>query len=384
MSHYLKAEVSLAAISHNVQQVRRRLPKGCTLCGVVKADAYGHGVAGVWETLAAATDMLAVATIAEALELRSLGYNGRLLLLMAPGAAAGGEQLEAVAEALAADVQLMITDPADAPVLARLARKLRKKPVVHMKIDTGMGRSGVVAADAPKLLAAIVKAPSVRLAGVCTHFAASDAADKTHADEQFALFTETLAQLTLPDGVVRHAAASAAVSDMPHTALDMARVGLALYGYHSSDELLHPMDLRPALRLTAPIMQVKRLPIGATCGYGCTRKLERDSRVGIVPAGYADGVSRILSNRCPVGLGDALTPALGRVSMDQIMIDLTDHPEIGLGRRVELISPDLESPASVANLARLAGTIPNEIICRLGRRIDYVTVDDFSPLSVRR
>jgi alanine racemase len=240
-----------------------------------------------------------------------------------------------------------------------------------------MGRSGAIPDDAPELVAAIRRSPSLQLAGVFTHFAASDAADKAHAHGQAQRFADLLASLGPWEGVLRHAANSAAVSDLPQTHLDMVRPGVAIYGYQASDELLRPMDLRPCLRLTAPIVQVKTLPAGWTCGYGCTVKLDRPRRVGIVAAGYNDGVSRALSGRCPVGVGGAMAPVLGRVSMDQLIVDLTDAPSAQVGDRAELISPDPAAANSVENLARLGGTIPYEVTCRLGRRTAYRLVETF-------
>jgi len=381
MAHYLTAEISRAAIAHNLAAVRERLPAGCRVCAVVKADAYGHHLAGIWDTIAAGADSMAVATIDEALALREWGYTGDLLVTIASAAQAGGDVLDAAAEAAERRIQLTVTDRADVAALDAMCRKLGAVLAVHVKLDTGMGRSGVLPADAAVLLGAVHRASCLRLAGIYTHFASSDETDKSHAEAQFALFTRTLAGLGGLDGVVRHAANSAAVADMPHTALDMVRVGLAVYGYPSSDELAHPLPLRPALRLTGPIMQVKSLPAGSTCGYGRTCELHRDSRVGVIPAGYADGLPRTLSNRYAATAGQATLPVAGRISMDQIIVDLTDAPQVNVGDRVQLISPDPEAVNSVANLARLAETICYEITSRLGRRIRYAAVDEFSPMT---
>jgi alanine racemase len=377
MEHYLTAEVSRAAVTHNLRCIRGRLPKGCRLCAVVKADAYGHHLAGLWPTVAAKADVLAVATLSEAAALRGMGYEGRLLTIIACGAQSGGDLLEGAIEAGRRGIELTITDAADVRALHRRAAVADLTLAVHVKIDTGMGRSGVLPADAPALVQAVREAPALRLAGVCTHFAASDEADKSYTKRQFATFTRTLAALGDLTGVLRHAANSAAVTDLPATALDMVRVGLAVYGYPSGDELADPLPLRPALRLTGPLVQARRLPAGAVCGYGRTCKLERPSRVGIIPFGYADGLPRSLSSRCAAMAGAALLPVLGRISMDQIIVDLTDAPEVSVGDRVTLISPDPSAPNSVMNLARLAGTIPYEITARLGRRIRYVMVDTF-------
>jgi alanine racemase len=377
MRHYLRAQVSLQAVRNNLAAIRARLPAGCKLCAVVKADAYGHGLKLLLETIAAGADALAVATAPEALEVRKLGYHGVLLATIACGAQAGGELFDTAAEAIRHDVQLTVTDLAEVAPLQRLAKKLNKQPQVHIKIDTGMGRSGVLPAGAPELVSAVNSASPLQLVGVYTHFAASDELDKTHAEGQFSLFLATLDKLGPLTGVIRHAANSAAIADMPYTALDMVRPGIAIYGYQPSDDVQHVLPLRPALRLTAPILHTKQLPAGATCGYGLDCRLTRDSRIGIVPGGYADGVSRRLSGRCPVGIDGQVAAVLGRISMDQIIVDLTDHHAAMVGTAVELISPDLNAPNGVTNLARLAETIPYEIICRLGRRTTYEAVEDF-------
>ncbi|NLF31573.1 MAG: alanine racemase, partial [Planctomycetes bacterium] len=303
MEHYLTAEVSRAAVSFNLRCIRGRLPRRCALCAVVKADAYGHHLAGLWPTIAAKADAMAVATLSEAMDLRDMGYEGRLLTTIACGAQSGGALLEGAVEAGRRGIELTITDPADVRALQRRAAAAGVKLPVHVKIDTGMGRSGVLPADAPALVQAVREATALRLAGVCTHFAASDEADKAYTKRQFATFTrilETLGDLT---GVVRHAANSAAATDLPATALDMVRVGLAVYGYPAGDELADPLPLRPALRLSGPIVQAKRLPAGAVCGYGRTCKLERPTRIGIIPFGYADGLPRTLSSRCAATAG---------------------------------------------------------------------------------
>ncbi len=377
MEHYLTAEISRAAVAHNLEVLRARLPAGCALCAVVKADCYGHSVDVLLATIAAKADVLAVATVPEAIYLRDRGYAGPVLVTVALSPRSAGPQRDAVAEAMRQGIQLTVADAADVPSMQQLAVTLGARPGIHVKIDTGMGRSGVLPDGAGRLVQAVRDAAPLRLAGVYTHFAASDEADKTHAESQFAVFGSLLEQFGPLGGVVRHAANSAAVADMPHTALDMVRPGVAIYGYQPSDEIRHPLPLRPALRLTGPIVQVKRLPAGATVGYGCACRLARDSRVGIVPAGYADGIPRVLGGNCPVGVGGRVTPVLGRISMDQVVIDLTDLPGADVGATAELISPDPQAPNSVAALARLSGTIPYEVTCRLGGRVTYKGVDDF-------
>lgn len=380
--HHITARISRGAVAHNLRVLRAAIPPGCRLMAVVKSDAYGHGVAGLIETLVADADALAVATIAEAMHLRQLGYAGEILVTVACGARSGGNQLRACAEAFRAGITLTVTDRADVVPLRTLAESMHVAPAIHVKIDTGMGRSGIVPSDAAGLLGQIQRSHPLHLAGVYTHLATSDEGDKSHAEHQFNIFMETLRRAGPLPGAVRHIANSAAVGDLPYMALDAVRPGIALYGHQPSEELTAPLPLRPCLQLTAPIVQIKWLPTGATCGYGRITKLHRSTRIGIVPVGYADGLPRSLSGRFSVGLPTGHAAVLGRISMDQIIIDLTDHPATGVGAEVEIISPVPDSPNSVANLARIAGTIPYELTCRLGRRVNYDVVEDFTPEAI--
>jgi alanine racemase len=377
MEHYLRAELSRRAVTQNLRVIRSRLPAGCRLCAVVKADAYGHGLSALLATIAAGADALAVATVPEALAIRQAGYEGPILATMAYGVSTGGEALDIAAEAMRCRIDITLAAAADVMPLAKLAGRLKARPDVHVKVDTGMGRSGVAPADAPELVAAVRSAAPLHLAGIYTHFAASDEFDKSHANQQFARFQRVLRKVQPLTGVLRHAANSAAVADMPHTALDMVRPGISIYGYPPSWELASPLPVRPILRLVAPIVQIKSLAAGSTCGYGSLSRITRDSRVGIVPGGYGDGISRQLAGRYAVGVNGKMAPVLGRISMDQIIVDLTDVAGAHVGQTAELISPDPAAPNSVANLARILGTIPYEVTCRLGRRVTYKVVSDF-------
>ena len=176
-------------------------------------------------------------------------------------------------------------------------------------------------------------------------------------------------------GLILHAANSAAIIDMPGTHLHMVRPGIAVYGYQSSDDMLNRAELRPSLRLTGRLMQVKPVAAGSRCGYGLTYTFTRPGRIGLVPVGYADGYLRCFSNRAQMRIAGRDVPVRGRVSMDQTIIDLTDMPEAKAGDEVEIISPNPSDPHSVENLARLAGTIPYEITCHLGNRVRRKLVD---------
>jgi len=373
---YLTAQVSVSAVRHNLRTVRGHLRAGVRLCAVVKADAYGHGLRGLLPLLADEADMLAVATPAEALDLRGLGYAGPLLVFFSTCAYRdGARRRDVLAELIARDVTLTVAAVSEVSVVARAAAAAGRPATVHAKIDTGMSRSGTLWTEAASLAAALADAPVVRLAGLYTHFATADEGDKAFTRVQLGRFRQAVAAFGSPAGLCRHAANSAALADLPETHLDMVRPGIALYGYQASDALHTRLPLRPSLRLCARLMQVKTVPAGSGCGYGLTHRCQRDTRLGLVPVGYGDGYPRCLSNRASVRVGGRDAPIRGRVAMDQIIVDLADAPQARVGDEVEVISPDPAAPHSVAALAGLADTIPYEITCRLsGPRVRRVFV----------
>jgi len=367
----LTAEISASAVRHNLSLLRSLIPADTAICAAVKADCYGHGLSVLADVIARQADVLAVATADEALRLREMGYDGRLLMLFTPGSHASQDLLAAL---VAADVTLTIASHHEVDPVAQAAQRAERRACVHVKIDTGMGRGGVVSAEAARLVAHIRATDAADLRGLYTHLACADEADKTAANEQMACFDRAVDACSA-DGLTLHAANSAAVIDMPSTHLHMVRPGIAVYGYQSSDEMVNHAALQPALRLTGRLMQVKDVEAGSKCGYGLTHTFDRPSRIGLVPVGYADGYLRAFSNRATMRIAGRDVPVRGRVSMDQTIIDLTDVPEARCGDEVEIISSDPSAPHSVEALARLAGTIPYEITCHLGNRVTRTLVD---------
>lgn len=375
MESYLRAEISASAVAHNLGLLRGLLQPATKLCAVVKADGYGHGLDLLLETICRHCDHLAVAAPEEAIRIRDWGCGKPLLAFFAP-CAFGSEKVtrEALEELIARDVAVTMVSRDELPLLALAASHVGKPARVHLKIDSGMGRSGLLPAQAGLLAESLKKHPAVRLEGFYTHFASADEADKGYALEQLGRFRQAM-QAGHCDGLVRHAANSAATIDLPQAHFDMVRVGIALYGYQPSDQMHRKLALRPALRLTGRLMQIKPLPAGSPCGYGLTHTFRRDSLVGLVSIGYADGYFRCLSNRASVRVAGRDVPLCGRVSMDQTIVDLTDVPSARVGDEVEIFSADPAAPHSVENLARLAGTIPHEVTCRLGGRVKKVLVE---------
>lgn len=368
MKRYLTAKISAGAVRHNITCLRDRAGANVQLCAVVKDNCYGHGIDVLYPVLADMVDGFAVACPTEALDLRARGYCGFILCFLSAYLDDFEIQDQLVEQHI---TQTLMSRSALKAVIAA-AKRVGKQALVHVKIDSGMGRLGVPARQAAGLLQEIESASGVQLTGAYTHFASADEADKTSAYQQL----KTFLTLLPPNGnLTRHAANSAAVIDLPESCLDMVRPGLAVYGYAPSDELKQPLDLRPAMELTGRLVAVKHMPKGSKSGYGLTYTYTRDSIVGVVPIGYGDGYYRSLSNRSVVRINGYHAPVRGRVSMDQITIDLTDVPNAQIGDEVEIISTDPQAPNCVENLARLADTIPYEITCRLGHHINHILVD---------
>jgi len=378
MRDYLIAEISASAVRHNLQLFRRHISGGTKLCAVVKADCYGHGMAVLWEVIAGEADWLAVAGPGEAIQLRDLGYKGEILMFFSPciyPQGPGGH--EAVAELIAREITLTLVSAAEAELVGRAATKGGKKAHIHVKIDTGMGRSGVPHTEAPGLIRQIRRTEGLQLTGLYTHLATADEADKSDALRQIDNFRQAAEACggAGGEGLMLHASNSAGMIDLPESHFDMVRTGISVYGYQPSDQMHTHLPLRPALRLTGRLMQAKDLPAGSRVGYGLTYTFDRPGRVGLVPVGYADGYVRCLGNKTSVRVCGRDAPVRGRVSMDQIIIDLTDVPDGRVGDEVEIISPDPAARHSVENLARLADTIPHEITCGLGGRIRRALVE---------
>ena len=371
MDGYLRAEISVPAIQNNVKLVRELLAPGVKLCPIVKANAYGHGIRQILGVLGAAADMLGVAICSEAAMLRDLGWQRPLIMFTT----AGASDADALAELIAHDVTLTLTNLDELKLLTEAARMAHRPAEAHVKIDTGMTRGGALPQRAPELVTAARQSEAVRLTGIYTHFACAEDRDKAVTLEQMSRFAVAVDACGGRAGVVLHAANSAAAIDLPQTHLDMIRPGMALYGYQPSETLRRVLPLQPSLRLTAPIVLIKDVPAGAATGYGHTYRFERPAKAALVPVGYADGYFRSLSNLASMRVRGVDCPVRGRVSMDQTIIEITDVPDVKVGEEAEIISPQLDAPHSVENLARLAGTVPYEIITRLGDRITRVITD---------
>jgi alanine racemase len=380
--------ISRSALLHNVGVIRKALPAGTKLCAMIKADAYGHGAHVVADTLchfagvttgAPAVDALAVATIEEA---ALLPVNDVPILVFQPveNAFLGGQRAK-LELAIRSGWILTLCGKSAADDVARIAASINKRAMVQVMIDTGLARSGVGVSRAAALLEKVAAWPSLRLAGVCTHFATAEDTADGFAAEQLRRFEDLTGSLA--GQVLRHASNSAGAFCVPGAALDMVRPGIGLYGIDPTLKPSFDRPLKPVMKWTAPLVGVREIPPYTGVGYGHTWRADRTTRIGLVPVGYADGYLRAFSNRGVMMVQGQPCPVVGRVSMDLTTIDLRSVPSATIGDEVTILDNDPLSDASAYNLAKWADTIPYEIFCRIGPRVKRVGIDPSDPPIAR-
>ncbi|SPF51709.1 Alanine racemase [Candidatus Desulfosporosinus infrequens] len=261
-----------------------------------------------------------------------------------------------------------------AQALSRAAVAAGKTVNVHIKIDTGMGRIGIQPQDAGEFAEAVAGLPGIQIEGVFSHFSTSDSADKSFTYKQYYQFMEALQHIE-EKGIqipIRHIANSAAVLDLPEMHLDMVRPGIILYGLWPSDEVTRSIELRPAMKFKAQVCFAKNLPVEASISYGRTYFTDKTSRIATLPVGYADGWSRMLGNQAHVVVRGQRAPLVGRVCMDQCMIDITHIPDVKTGDEVLLFGG---ADLPVEEVAEYMGTINYEIVCMVGKRVPRLYVE---------
>ncbi|HYM61017.1 MAG TPA: alanine racemase [Thermoanaerobaculia bacterium] len=360
------AEVDLAAFRRNVAEVRRRLPARSRLVAVLKADGYGHGAV----ELARCCDpgdvaMIATARLVEALALREAGIVLPILNL-------GVLNDDQIVEAVQHEITIGIVGPDDLERAARVARASERELVVHLKLDSGMGRMGVIEPELPRVVDILRGAPALRVDALYTHFAnASDPADPFTA-VQIASFDRLVVALR-DAGIspaIHHLANSAALMRGLVRPGDYVRAGIVLYGSEPLEA--GASRLEPILRWRTEIVRLKDLPAGRPVGYGGTFRTARPSRIATLPVGYADGYDRRLSNRAEVLVRGRRAPVVGRVSMDLTTIDVTDVPGVTTGDEVVLIGRQEGDEISAEELAARSETISYEVFCRISARVPRV------------
>ena len=378
------ATISRAALIHNAALIRKTVSRNVKICAVVKADAYGHGAAIVVDALAnystndfgvASVDAFAVADLEEAAALPVVPQP--ILILRPIENTYVGRQKSRIENAIRNGWWLTVTSLTAADDISRIAVALGRRAHLHVMVDTGMNRAGVTINTLDALLTKIQSRPSLRLAGLYTHFANSENGDHPFNIEQLAMFLDQTDSIADAGNgrIVRHAANSGGVFFSSPAHLDMVRPGLSLYGIDPADKPSIDRPLRPVMRWTAPLIGIRDVPKGETVGYGQTWTAKKNTRVGLVPIGYADGYSRSFSNRGLMLVHDCSAPVLGRVSMDLTSIDLSQVPMASIGDEVVVLDSNPISPASVYRLAEWADTIPYEILTRIGTRVRRIAID---------
>ncbi len=366
------AEIDLSAIAHNIKELRRVTEPRAKIMAVVKANAYGHGAVPVSKTvLANGADYLGVAILDEARELREAGIEAPILIL-------GFTPPEQAAEAIKLDLAQTVYTVKGAEAVSRAAVSLGRTAIVHVKVDTGMGRLGFV--TGPRTSEEIIKIsrlPGVVVEGMFTHFAVADARDKQYTYEQYEKFADLDSQLKKLglDIPVKHAANSAAVIDLPDIHLDMVRPGISIYGFYPSNDVLKDkIVLKPALSLKAKVAYVKEVKPETSISYGRTFITTRDTMVATIPVGYADGYTRLFSNKAHVIIHGERVPVIGRVCMDQFMVDVSKVPGVEIGDETVLIGRQGHQQVTADELADLIGTINYEIVCMISDRIPRIYI----------
>ncbi len=378
----LWAEVDLKAIAHNICELRRITNSNSRLMAVVKANGYGHGSVEVARcALDNGAEALGVARIHEAILLRNEGIDAPILVL-------GYTPAFYYEDILNYDITQTLFSRQAAESLSSFAVLHKKKVKVHVKIDTGMGRLGILVGPSIeyrngnsqqeyviKEVESIVRLPGLEPEGIFTHFSMADSLDKAFSKRQFEIFMEFINSL-MSQGIefgVKHAANSAGIIDMPETHLDMVRAGISMYGLYPSDEVnKDKVALLPAMSLKTTIIHIKKVPPGFKVSYGATYEAKKPTYIATVPVGYADGYSRLLSSRGSMLVCGQRAPIAGRVCMDLTMLDVGHIPEAKTGDEVVAFGSQIGSSIIVDEIASITGTINYEIVSSLTERVKRV------------
>ena len=378
------ADISLDNLAHNYSVLRGNVPPSCKFLGVVKADAYGHGAIPVSRRLKElGAEYLAVSNFEEALQLRQADIRLPILIL--------GYTPAIYAEDMAdMGIRQEIHSLDYARQLSRHMEGTGKTLLTHLKLDTGMSRLGFFAYDNDLTflqVQAVAALPNLRFEGVFTHFPVADSlseGDRAFTREQYRRFTDMIAALKAV-GVefeIRHCCNSAGTILYPEFALDMIRPGIATYGISPSPELAGMVDLRPLMSLRTTISQIRDYSAGISVSYGRTYTTPEPRKIAVLCIGYADGLSRALSNRVSFLLRGKRVPQIGRICMDMCMIDITDVPDARVGDVVTVFGSDSEQTVTVDSLAEQLGTIPYELLCDINKRTPRIYMDGSQRIEV--
>ena len=378
------AEIDLNAYAHNIKELRRITQPGAMLMAVVKANGYGHGAAAVArEALQNGAEWLGVARINEAVELRKAGLQAPILVL-------GYTPADLAQQLIEFDLTQTVYSYINAEAFSIHALKLGKKISVHIKMDSGMGRLGLVAdalvgqkkiteanPDAMVTIENIARLQGLEIQGLFTHFATADSADKSFANRQLEIFLDFLHQLERAglQPPIRHAANSAALMEIPASHLDMVRPGIATYGLYPSEEVNRDRAiLKPVMALKSRIINLKNVPAGFKVSYGITYRTDKPTTIATVPVGYADGLNRLFSSCGRMLIHGQPVPIIGRVCMDLTILDVANIPDVGIEDEVVIFGQQGKASITADELASELNTINYEIVSSVMARVPRVYV----------
>ncbi len=363
----VRADIDLDAIRKNIRAINRGLRKGTKTCAVVKANGYGHGAVQVAEKITDLVDFFAVATIDEALKLREHHITLPILVL-------GYVHHSMNETAVKKDIRLTVYDYDMAKKISDAAKIARKTAKIHIKLDTGMSRIGFPANnESIAEIKRIQNLPNIEIEGLFTHLFAADERSKASAMKQIMMFGEfgndlSKAGVEIP---IKHCSNSAAAINLSLANFDMVRLGIAMYGLYPS-KYVKSIPLKPAMSLKSHITMVKTIKTGCSVSYGATWTADKDTVVATVPVGYADGYMRILSNKGYVLIHGKKAPIIGRVCMDQLMVDVTKISKVKQFEEVVLLGKQKDAEITAEEIAELADTINYEIVCAVSERVPRV------------
>lgn len=374
------AEVDLDKLAHNMREIRR-VSKSKDIIAVIKADGYGHGALDIAPTLLEnGATRIAVAVLSEAIELRRGGIEKSIVVL-------GFTPPSLIDMLLRYDIEQTVYSYELSKEISLMAQKKNKIAKVHIALDTGMGRIGYLPnEESIEEVYKISKLPNIIIEGLFSHFSSADEKDKEYTMLQFNNYNDFYERL-LQKGVkinIRHIANSAAIIDFPEAHFEAVRPGIILYGYYPSNEVFKDrIDLKPVMSLKTNIVHIKTLPAGEYISYGRKFKTNRESIIATLPVGYADGYTRLLYNKAMVIINGSFAPVIGRICMDQCMVDVTDLKDIKLGDEVILMGEQGNSKFTADNIAELIGTINYEITCMISKRVPRVYIKSGKVVKIR-
>lgn len=377
------AEVDLDAIWENMVHMKENIAENTKILAVIKTDGYGHGGVPIAKMLEQLDFMFgyAAATYEEAHVLREAGVKKPILIL-------GYTFPYCYEELIREEIRPAVYRRDTVEELAAAAAKVGKKAKVHIKVDTGMGRIGITPdEEGLEFVRFLIEHPELEVEGIFTHFAKSDETDKTSANHQLELFQDFIDRIQTELGItipVKHCSNSAAILEMPQANMDMVRAGITTYGLYPSEEVSKDIvPLRAAMSLYSHIVYCKTIHAGQSVSYGGLFTAQKDTRVATIPVGYGDGYPRSLSGKGYVLIHGKKAPILGRVCMDQFMVDISEIPEAMDGDKVTLLGMDGTERITAEELGELSGRFNYEFVCDLGKRIPRVYIQHGEITEVR-